>query len=460
MAKQTIKIADKDTLDSVKQDTQSMSQKLDTISVEISGGIGTGIPPQKMISFKTNAMDASAKLTFEEPDDTQIDGQNICTVKGCMIRVSTDKYPETISDGTLVLDTTDLKKYKKEGYVASGLTNGVVNYFRAFPYSDHNVYNVQDCAENKAECTPQEGEWVTVSITSDDGIEPGTVTINLVNTTKSENSQEYTLEGTGSHDFYVVEGESYYITVSKSQTHITPDKSQTYTAVKKGTRGVTMQYTHFPTFSEASWSLIKKISEEGLAETAFEIGDEKNISIDGTDYAVVILDFNHDTLTAGGTAGLTIGILNSLKTTYKMNSSNTNSGGWASCELRNTLQSTILNKLPSDLRDAIKKVNKLTSAGSQSTTINTTSDNLFLLSEVEIFGNTQYSVSGEGKQYPYFVSSQQRIKKLGDNGSASGWWERSPNSSGSSAFCYVHSSGVANINSASTSYGVSFGFCI
>ena len=42
---------------------------------------------------------------------------------------------------------------------------------------------------------------------------------------------------------------------------------------------------------------------------------------------------------------------------------------------------------------------------------------------------------------------------------ASYWWERSPNGSNSTNFCYVYSNGNANNNDASHSNGVSFGFC-
>ena len=85
---------------------------------------------------------------------------------------------------------------------------------------------------------------------------------------------------------------------------------------------------------------------------------------------------------------------------------------------------TLLTKLPSALQNVIKAVNKLTSAGNQSATIQTTSDKLFLLSEVEIFGSTTYSKSGEGSQYAYYKAGNSKVKKV--NGSASEWWERSP----------------------------------
>ena len=125
------------------------------------------------------------------------------------------------------------------------------------------------------------------------------------------------------------------------------------------------------------------------------------------------------------------------------------------------LQNTLLPTLPSDLQAVLKSVNKKTSAGSQSSTINTNSMKLFLFSEIEIFGSTTYSKAGEGSQYSYFATAANRIKYLANgSGSASWWWERSPYGSDSNGFCGVNSSGNADINGAGIPRGVCFGFCV
>ena len=144
-------------------------------------------------------------------------------------------------------------------------------------------------------------------------------------------------------------------------------------------------------------------------------------------------------------------------TTYQMNSRNTNSGGWRNCAMRSTHLPAILALMPAEVQAAIKEVQKKTSAGSGSSIIQTTNDKLFLLSEIEIFGSTTYSFAGEGKQYAYYQAGNSKVKNL--SGSANNWWERSPDSSDSTAFCLVHSSGNATANSARYSYGVAFSFC-
>ena len=123
------------------------------------------------------------------------------------------------------------------------------------------------------------------------------------------------------------------------------------------------------------------------------------------------------------------------------------------------LQNTLLPTLPSDLQAVLKSVNKKTSAGSQSSTINTNSMKLFLFSEIEIFGSTTYSKAGEGSQYSYFATAANRIKYLSNGaGSASCWWERSPYGSNSYDFCYVDDNGSASSNVAANTNGVCFGF--
>ena len=144
--------------------------------------------------------------------------------------------------------------------------------------------------------------------------------------------------------------------------------------------------------------------------------------------------------------------------TEQMNSSNTNTGGWNGSAMR-TKMATYKGQLPAALRNVIKTVKKKSGTGGGSSSgTQTTNDDLFLLSEIEIFGTTSYSVAGEGAQYAWYKAGNTRIKKV--NGSANGWWERSPDSGSTDSFCSVGSSGNASNNGASTSYGVSFGFCV
>lgn len=210
---------------------------------------------------------------------------------------------------------------------------------------------------------------------------------------------------------------------------------------------------------DLSWSFIDSLSESGIAALSFNVGDKKTISIDGTDYQIQIIGFDHDTKTAGGTAGITFQLVDCLSSTYKMNSSATNSGGWTSCSMRTSTMATLLSQLPSELQNVLKAVDKQTYAGSKSDTINTTSDKLFLLSEVEVDGSAiYYTQPGEGSQYDYYKAGNSKSKKV--NGSASFWWLRSPNRFQIPSFCVVDGSGKTTAYDANVASGVSFAFCV
>lgn len=219
-----------------------------------------------------------------------------------------------------------------------------------------------------------------------------------------------------------------------------------------------------PTLEEASWEFISEASKAGLASTYWAIGDQKNITVNGVTYAVDIIGFDHDTPTSTSTygrskAGITFQLHDSLDTPYKMNNSNTNSGGWKSSVMRTNTMTMLLNQLTSDLKAVIVPVDKVSGTGGGSSSgTETVSDSLFSLAEIEVFGSTSYSVSGEGVQYVYYKNGGKKIKNR--DGIAGSWWLRSPRSKHSSFFCQININGKATNYAATSNIGVSFGFCV
>lgn len=221
-------------------------------------------------------------------------------------------------------------------------------------------------------------------------------------------------------------------------------------------------------FEKASWSDIAALSESGSADKYFSVGDEKTISLTtGEQVTLVILGFDHDDLTGGGKAGMTIGMKNLLATTYRMNATATNEGGWDESEMRTSTMATLLSQLPSDLQGVIKQVNKKATAGGASTSITTSADKLWLLAEVEVDGTTSAGYADEGEQYEYWKTvkdgtvAADRIKYLSNgSGSANAWWLRSPYVSNSPHFRAFGSTGVVGNSIANITRGVSFGFCV
>lgn len=210
--------------------------------------------------------------------------------------------------------------------------------------------------------------------------------------------------------------------------------------------------------NDTDWADIDICGRLGMAQQFFKVGDSKTVNIGGTNYEVQIIGFNHDDKVSGGKAAYSFQLVDCLNQTQQMNTSNTNTGGWNGSAMRGRM-STYKSQLPAALRNVIKTVKKKSgTAGGSSSGTQQTNDDLFLLSEIEIFGTTTYSVAGEGTQYEWYKAGNSRIKKV--NGSADYWWERSPYSGGTNIFCYVDSSGGAGNLTAISSLGVSFGFCV
>ena len=181
------------------------------------------------------------------------------------------------------------------------------------------------------------------------------------------------------------------------------------------------------------------------------------MTIGGKSYQFDIVGKNHDTYTAGGIAPLTFGLHDCYGTKYPMNSSSTNSTGWNDSKMRTETLPAILAKMPVNIRNGIRAVNKLTATSGTNSTIKTASDKLFTFSEMEVYGITKKSHAGEGKQYDYYKAGNSKVKKVGST--ASWWWLRSPNMNNSSFFCAVDTKGSVGIGGAGGSQGVCFGFC-
>ena len=207
-------------------------------------------------------------------------------------------------------------------------------------------------------------------------------------------------------------------------------------------------------FGNNSWAAIIKACQEKQVPETWKVGDSCNMTINNKTYAIDIIGKNHDDyVDDSGKAPLTFQMHDCYGDTKKMNSSDTNSGGWLQSEMRTTHLPAILALMPTEVQNGIREVLKKTRISGTSSMIVGESNKLFLLSVVEIFG----AASGEGTQYDYYKAGNSKVKKW--NGSAVAWWERSPSAGSSTSFCVVSSSGDANGDIASLSRGVAFGFC-
>ena len=243
-------------------------------------------------------------------------------------------------------------------------------------------------------------------------------------------------------------------------------------------------------FNNNSWGDIKAAVNAAIAASYWKVGDRKEVVLNGTvgnksfsntTTYCYILGFDHNkSVESGGAHALHIGFGASalsggayiaycdseydsyVSTTgyFSMNSSNTNSGGWNSCQMKSTICPAFKNALPTELKNNIRAVTKWQNDGGSSTG-QSSSNEIWLLSEMEIFGfasNSNYTANQ--LQYDFYkgVTGWSAAPKIKYNDTATStavhWWERSADSSRSTYFCLVSANGGANFE-----YGLeSFGF--
>ena len=214
--------------------------------------------------------------------------------------------------------------------------------------------------------------------------------------------------------------------------------------------------------SDYTWEEIIEISQSGVPEQYFTLGDTKNFVL-GKQYIYTaqIVGFHHDDLTDDfGKAGISFAIRGCSEKRV-INYLPSNEGGWEISSIRDYLNKDIFEKMPKGLREAIKPVRKVTAEGNVSEPLNIiTSDRIWLFSEREVLGDEMgFSVDGEGEQYAFFKEKENRKKCLGKD--LCHWWLRSSAKHNGSSFCFINSkTGGSFYHEANYSYGIVWGFAI
>lgn len=331
-----------------------------------------------------------------------------------------------------------------------------------------------------------------------------TITVNVDSgasvTLKKGGTTVQTKTSTGTAVFTVTETGAYTVEATKNGQTV----SGSVNVVSSTTSyALTLSFVS-STLNNNEWSVIKSVSDAGQGANYWSIGDRKAVTLNGTvgklslsnfaTYAFII-GFNHNasvegsnrihfqlakTALSGGTdVCLCDGSYNSTVSEtgyFSMNSSRTNSGGWASSQMRTNIcgtslssyAGTIIAVIPAALRAVLKSVTKYTdNTGGGSTSasaVTATTDYFFLLSEYEVFGSISYANSSESSkqaQYAYYSAGNSKVKYKHDGTTtAAYWWLRSPYASSSSYFVFVYPDGTVGSLSALYSLGFAPGFCV
>ncbi len=248
------------------------------------------------------------------------------------------------------------------------------------------------------------------------------------------------------------------------------------------------------TLNDNDWATIKEVADQSKGANYWSVGDTKQITINGkvsngltlTDYSawVYIIGFDHNSAVEGtGIAfegfktaqagGVDVALCDGFYATnvssgqvFNMNNDRGSVGGWSVCDMRNNTLLLVKAAMPSDLQSVLKTTTIYTdNTGGNSPVasyVTATQDDLYLLSEFEIFGARTYANSAEQnyqQQYAYYVAGNSKVKyKHNSTTTAAMWWERSVEAGSLSDFCQVGSNGITYFSLARRSAGLAPAF--
>ena len=267
-----------------------------------------------------------------------------------------------------------------------------------------------------------------------------------VTATKDSKTVSGTADTNGKCILTVTEAGTWTVTAATASSTNTAD-------VVVGTANVDMIMID-PVFGNNSWAAIIKACQEKQVPDTWNVGNSCNMTINNKTYAIDIIGKNHDDYADGsGKAPLTFQMHTTYATQYKMNGAEYNNCGWKNCLVRTSNAFPKLKQvMPAEVVAALKAVTKKTTAGDASSSIDTTSDTLFLLSEIEVQGTRTHSYAGEGTQYAYYKTAANRKKNRA-------WYLRSPRINSTSCFCRTGWDGEADWSVASEVDGIAAAWC-
>lgn len=154
------------------------------------------------------------------------------------------------------------------------------------------------------------------------------------------------------------------------------------------------------------------------------LGQVRGVNVKGYgNVGFQVVGFKHNDLADGsGKAGMTLMAENCPFAEMWYNSSYAPNSGWTQSKIYTVLTNTFYAGFPDDIKPYIKQISL--QYNSPANVSNYVNSYVFIPSEMEIFGTSNYD--GSGKQYQYYSTNNTnsaRVKKIG-NVSCS-WWLRS-----------------------------------
>ena len=260
----------------------------------------------------------------------------------------------------------------------------------------------------------------------------------------------------------------YTFTITFKETNA----DQNYNQGKKFNGVLGIEEYKTPNFATDSWENIIANIKAGNG-SKYAVGSTKEVDL-GTYGTHTLRIANTSTLSECSTEGFSqtacgfVLEFADIITTYGMNDTNTNVGGWPTTSMKTFVNNDIYNAISEEIKNAIIDTTVVSGHGYTSGEENFTStDKLYLLAPKEIYTNFSSRDSSKDltRTLDYYTSIgvttdnySGAIKKNGSR--ADDWWLRSAPSSGINNFYIISNDGIYGTDSAYYPNGVSPAFRI
>ena len=308
----------------------------------------------------------------------------------------------------------------------------------------------------------------------------GALTYSLTKDSSSSSNGKLANDATGTIKSSGIQyiGNGYFVSGANNDKHIYnltisfPDTNEDQ-SIDQGASfacHVTVKDNYVPkpkSFAEDTWETIAK----NTSSNVYNVGDTKQVLIGNKPYTVRIANKSTPTECNNSNfsqtaCGFVVEFVDIVEN-RRMNSTDTNVGGWEASEMRTYANGAFFNNLPEDLRNVIIDTKAVSGHGSTTGETNFPStDKIYLLSIHEVYEAGTYDTAWDKtRQLDYYknlgVTTSNysgAIKKY--NNSNSVWWLRSADSSGNDTFFYGFDGGTFFFYGASSDIGFAPAFRI
>lgn len=228
------------------------------------------------------------------------------------------------------------------------------------------------------------------------------------------------------------------------------------------------RYIADPVLANNSWATIDAVCKANAIPQTWLEGTKQFTGTDGNTYTLRLSDkqAGRYKFEDGSDTHAVFELVELIPTSYRMNASGTNAGGFGASEMLTTLNNTVINILPSEIKDLLKitTIKSDNGGGSNYSAIVDVNCKLFLPAVLEVGLSTTYGREGEGTKWDYYINhtadSDRKKAKVTTPARYTGWWLRSSYPSRTGNFSLITDTGIGSYVPADLAQGVAFCFAL